>query len=127
MVNRNLESTRGALLGGFISTLYPACVAIAHDCMPADRVLAVSGRLLLISGLGSVVGPLIGTSIMARSGINGRFYFMAAATGFLALVAAVSSLVIAAPRHLQRTFAILAPQAASVAHDPVGSSSDIPT
>jgi MFS family permease len=50
------------LLGGFMSTLYPVCVAHAHDRMPADRVVAVSGRLILVSGLGSVLGPLIGAS-----------------------------------------------------------------
>jgi MFS family permease len=115
-----------SLLGGFMSTLYPVCVANAHDRMPADRVVAVSGRLILISGLGSVLGPLIGTSIMARFGIDELFYFMAAAAGLLALMAAGWSLVIAAPRHLRRSFEILAPQAASLAHDPLGSSNDIP-
>ena len=114
------------LLGGFMSTLYPVCVAYAHDLMPADRVVAVSGHLILISGLGSVIGPLIGTNVMARAGINGLFYFMAATALLLALVAAGWSLVIAAPRHLRRSFEILAPQAASLAHDQLGSSSDIP-
>ena len=28
-----------ALLGGFMSTLYPVCVSHAHDRMPADRVV----------------------------------------------------------------------------------------
>jgi hypothetical protein len=51
----------------------------AHDRIPADRVVAVSGRLILVSEFASVLGPLIGTSIMAHSGINGLFYFMAAA------------------------------------------------
>ena len=37
------------------------------------------GRLVLISGLGSIVGPLIGTSVMARFSIDGLLYFMAAA------------------------------------------------
>ena len=114
------------LLGGFMSTLYPVCVAYAHDRMPADRVVAVSGRLILISGLGSVVGPLIGTNVMARAGINGLFYFMAATAVLLALLAAGGSLVIAAPRHLRRSFEILVPQAAPLAHDQLGSSSDIP-
>jgi MFS family permease len=50
-----------ALLGGFMSTLYPVCVAHAHD-----RVVVVSGQLILVSGLGSVIGPLIGMSLMAR-------------------------------------------------------------
>src|SRR5947207_13340675 len=38
-----------ALLGGFMSTLYPVCVAHANDRMPADRVVAMSGRLILWS------------------------------------------------------------------------------
>jgi hypothetical protein len=36
-----------ALLDGFMSTLttlYPVCVAHAHDSMPDDRVVAVSGQ-----------------------------------------------------------------------------------
>jgi MFS family permease len=115
-----------ALLGGFMSTLYPVCVADAHDRMPADRVVAVSGRLILVSGFASVLGPLIGTSIMARSGINGLFYFMAAAALLLALVATGWSLATAAPRHLRRPFEILAPQAAQLAYNPLDSSNDIP-
>ena len=86
-----------ALLGGFMSTLYPVCVAHAHDRMPADRVVAVSSRLILVSGLGSVLGPLIGTSIMARFEIDGVFYFMAAAALLLAFLAAGRSLTTASP------------------------------
>ena len=67
-----------ALMGGFMSTLYPVCVANAHDRMPADRVVAVSAWLILVSGLGSVAGPLIGASLMARLSIDAVFYFMAA-------------------------------------------------
>src|SRR5271166_2106013 len=86
--SRSVLLPAAALLGGFMSTLYPVCVANAHDRMPANRVVAVSGRLILVSGLASVLGPLIGTSIMARSGINGLFYFMAATAVLLAVFAA---------------------------------------
>jgi MFS family permease len=113
-----------ALLGGFMSTLYPVCVAHAHDRMPADRVVAVSGHLILVSGLGSVLGPLIGAVLMARFGIDGVFYFMAAAALLLALVAGAGHMVVAAPRHLERTFGILAPQAAALGHDQIGGSGD---
>jgi MFS family permease len=109
-----------ALLGGFMSTLYPVCVADAHDHMPADRVVAVSGRLVLISGLGSITGPLIGTSVMARFSIDGLLYFMAAAALLLALVAIARRLVRAPPTHQGRTFEILTPQAAPLAHDLLG-------
>ncbi|RSL15112.1 putative MFS family arabinose efflux permease [Edaphobacter aggregans] len=115
-----------AVLGGFMSTLYPVCVANAHDRMPADRVVAVSGQLILVSGLGSVLGPLIGTSLMARFDIDGVFYFMAAAALLLALVAASGSLMMRAPRHLRRPFEILTPLAAPLAQDSLGCSDDDP-
>jgi MFS family permease len=109
-----------ALLGGFMSTLYPVCVAHAHDRMPEGLVVAVSGGLILLSGLGSVLGPLIGTTLMAHFDIDGVFYFMAAAALLLALVAARRSLTTRPPPHLQRPFEILTPQATSLAHDPLG-------
>jgi MFS family permease len=112
------------LLGGFMSTLYPVCVSHAHDLMPADRVVAVSGRLILLSGIGSVVGPLIGTGLMAHFTIDGVFYFMAAAALCLAILAATGSLTTTAPHRLERPFEILAPQAASLAHDPAGASNE---
>jgi MFS family permease len=110
-----------ALLGGFMSTLYPVCVAHAHDRMPQDRVVAVSGRLILVSGIGSVLGPLIGASVMAGFGIDGVLYFMAGTALVLAFLAASGSLTSAAPRPLARTFDVLAPQAAPLAHDPLDS------
>ena len=113
-----------ALLGGFMSTLYPVCVAHAHDCMPADRVLAVSGRLILVSGVGSVLGPLIGASLMTRFEIDGVFYFMAAAVLPLAVVAGLSGLRTPAPKHREVPFEILAPQAGPLAHAPLDSSDD---
>jgi MFS family permease len=109
-----------AALGGFMSTFYPVCVGHAHDRMPADRVVTVSGRLILVNGLGSVLGPLIGASLMARFNIDGLLYFMAAAAFVLAFLAAVGSLTTGPPQHLERPFKILAPQAAPLAHDPLG-------
>ena len=111
-----------ALLGGFMSALYPVCVAEAHDRMPADRVVAVSGRLILVSGLGSAVGPLIGAILMARFEIDGLFYFMATAVLLLALVAGLGSVMASPPRHLKPTFEILTPQAGPLAHDSLSSS-----
>jgi MFS family permease len=111
-----------ALLGGFMSTLYPVCVAHAHDRMPADRVVAVSSRLILVSGVGSVLGPLLGKAVMEPLSINGVFYMMAAAALLLALVAGWRSLTSASPPHLERPFKVLAPQAAPLAHDPLDSS-----
>jgi MFS family permease len=118
--SRSIVFSVAALLGGFMSTLYPVCVADAHDHMPAHRVVAVSGRLVLISGLGSIAGPLIGTSVMARFSIDGLLYFMAAAALLLALVAIARRSARAPPTHQGRTFEILTPQAAPLAHDLLG-------
>jgi MFS family permease len=112
------------LLGGFMSTLYPVCVSHAHDRMPADRVVAVSGRLILLSGLGSVVGPLVGSILMAHFEIDGVFYFMAAAALILTVLAAGRSFTTTAPHHLERPFEILAPQATPLAHDPLDASDE---
>ena len=115
-----------ALLDGFMSTLYPVCVSHAHDRMPADRVVAVSGRLILLSGLGSVVGPLVRTGLMAHFNIDGVFYFKAAAALFLTFMAAGRSLTTTAPHQLDRPFEILAPQATPLAHDPLDASDKRP-
>jgi MFS family permease len=108
-------------LGGFMSTLYPVCVAHAHDCMPADLVVPVSGRLILVSGVGSVLGPLIGASLKTPFGIDGVLYLMAAAGLVLAALAGYTGWTTPAPRQREVPFAILAPQAGPLAHDPLES------
>lgn len=107
------------LLGGFMSTLYPVCVAHAHDRMPGDRVIAVSGRLILVSGIGSVLGPLIGASLMQHFKIDGVFYFMAAAVLVLAFIAGLGHLVMSPSMPMKPPFKVLTPQAGRLAHDPL--------
>jgi MFS family permease len=106
------------LLGGFLSTLYPVCVLHAHDALPADRVVAVSGWLILVSGLGSILGPLIGARLMGSFDIDGVLYFIAGVAMLLAMVAASHGLHGPSPVRQERTFAVLAPQSSSLAHDP---------
>jgi len=124
--SRTIILSAAVLLGGFMSTLYPVCVANAHDQLPADQVVAVSGRLILVSGLGSILGPLIGTSLKARFSIDGVFYLMAAFGLLLGLLAVARRLVTASPTHQERTFEILAPQATPLAHDLLGPPMPVP-
>ena len=114
-----------ALLGGFMSTFYPVCVADALDRMPADRIVAVSSRLILVSGLGSVLGPIIGMSVMERFDLDGVFYLMAATAFLLALLAGGRVMVALPPTHHERPFKILAPQAAPLGHDQFHSSDEL--
>jgi hypothetical protein len=90
--------------------------------LPADRVVALSSQLILVSGLGSVIGPLIGANLMGRFSIDGVFYFMAAAALLITALAVGRSLTTASPLRRERTFGILAPQAAALAHDPLSAS-----
>lgn len=113
-----------ALLGGFMSTLYPVCVAYALDHMSSDRMVAVSGKLILVNGIGSALGPLIGSVVMARMGINGLLYFMAVATVLLAAVVARRIRVRAPPTHVARPFGILDPMTAPIMQEPEEDSPD---
>jgi MFS family permease len=83
------------LFGGFLSTLYPISVAHAHDRMHGQRIVPVSGRLVLLFGIGSVTGPLLGTSFMVGFGIDGVFYSIATVASLLAVFAAAESFVVA--------------------------------
>ncbi|WGF86933.1 MFS transporter [Marinivivus vitaminiproducens] len=66
------------VLGGFFSTIYPVCVAHANDRVAPERVVAVSGQLILISGIASCLGPIAGSWLMNMAGIGAVFGFMAA-------------------------------------------------
>ncbi len=96
------------LLGGFMSVIYPVCVAHANDRMPAERAVSVSGRLILISGIGSAVGPLLGAAAMSAFGIRGLFHFMAAVAALFALFALARGLSVRPPAFKrQRPFLLL--------------------
>lgn len=90
------------LLGGFMSVIYPVCVAHANDRLPAERAVAVSGHLILISGVGSAVGPLLGAAAMSLFGIRGLFHFMAAVAALFALFAVARGLSVRPPASRRR-------------------------
>ncbi|MDR6828929.1 MFS family permease [Bosea sp. BE271] len=113
-----------ALLGGFMSTLYPVCVAHALDRMPADRVVAVSGRLILVSGFGSALGPLVGAGIMARFDIDGLLYFMAAIALALAAFAGLRMRMREAPDKVERPFEVIDPLNPAITQTPEATEAD---
>ena len=57
---------------------------------------------------------------MRRFDIDGVLYLMAAAAGTLAVLALGRRLTSPTPPHQERPFEILTPQAAPLAHDPLG-------
>ena len=118
-----------ALLGGFMSTLYPVCVSHAMDNMAQEGAVSISGRLILMSGIGSTIGPLTGAWIMGYLDLNGVLYFMAAAAVLLGVVAMLRALGRASAPVVEAPFAVVAPQALHVMPEEAsatGASSDLP-
>ena len=62
-----------SLFGAAIFAMYPIIVAHANDHAPPGTSIQVSGGLLLVFGLGSIVGPLIAGIAMSQIGPRGLF------------------------------------------------------
>jgi MFS family permease len=107
------------LLGGFMGVIYPVNIAHANDRMPSERAVSVSGRMILIFGIGSACGPLLGSGMMSYLGIQGLFYFMAAVTSLLAVYALIRGFSIRPPTSKRRRAFLLQPTVAQdQAHAP---------
>lgn len=81
----------GALFGGFGIPIYSLCVAVAIDDLPARRQLGTVRGLLLLNGIGSAAGPLIGGATMNLVGPGGLFFYSAALMIVLAFLAIVGT------------------------------------
>ena len=77
----------GALFGGFGIPIYSLCLAAANDNLPAGRRLGTARGLLLLNGIGTAAGPLIGGAAMNIVGPGGLFLCAAALLASLAVLA----------------------------------------
>jgi len=69
-----------ALLGGMAMPMYSLCIAYANDRLEPQQIVAASGSLVLVVGLGLTAGPIIVSFLMSAfgpgfffSGIGGAF------------------------------------------------------
>jgi MFS family permease len=67
-----------ALFGGFVLPLYALCIALVNDFMRPQNIVAASGTVLMIGGIGSTVGPLAVAGVMDTIGPQG--FFLSTAT-----------------------------------------------
>ncbi|WP_300455042.1 MFS transporter [Desulfobacula sp.] len=76
-----------SLFGGLMFSIYPVAVARTHDMFEPRDVVTVSSALLLFHGIGSMMGPMISSSVMALlDNPSGFFvYFSAAGMTFTAV------------------------------------------
>ncbi len=71
--------------GTLILPIYSLVVAHANDHMTKDQVLGASGKLVLLYGVGSSIGPILAGRVMYSVGPDGFLYYHALV--FLALAA----------------------------------------
>jgi MFS family permease len=77
----------GGLFGGFGIPIYSLCLAVANDDLPPDRLLGTARGLLLLNGIGTAAGPIIGGAVMNIAGPGGLFVYAAAVLTTLAVLA----------------------------------------
>jgi len=68
------------LLGGAAMPMYSICIAYANDRLEPHQIVAASGSLVMIAGIGLCTGPIIVAFFMDYYSIN--FYFWGIATVF---------------------------------------------
>lgn len=68
-----------ALYGAAANALYPIAVAHANDFASSDDFVKVSGGLLLLFGIGTIIGPTLGGPVMTALGPYMLFAVTAAA------------------------------------------------
>jgi MFS family permease len=76
--NQALVLALGVVLGGLIFTVYGLSVAIMNDSSDPSRVLEVTGGLLLLYGVGAMLGPTLGGSVMDGWGATSFLLFLGA-------------------------------------------------
>ena len=77
-----------AIFYGFTACIYPISLALAYDTLDQRSILPASATFLLISGVGTIAGPILGGAAVSFIGPGGLFLFIAGALVLLLLVAA---------------------------------------
>ena len=81
------------LWGGVSLTLYPVCIAHAHDRFDRSEMVPVTNTALLLFASGAVAGPILASLAIAIAGTGGIAYLLALAAASLAGLAGLGILV----------------------------------
>lgn len=79
------------ILGAAMFPLYSLIVSLTADSTPATRMVATSGALIRINGLGALAGPLIAALLMSAIGSAMLFVVLAASCTAIAIHLAIHS------------------------------------
>jgi len=83
--SKTLMLIGGVLYGFFAMQLYGLAAAHANDYAEPDEFVSISGGLLLVYGVGSVIGPSVAPIVMSVLGPSSMFAFTAAVHALLAI------------------------------------------
>jgi MFS family permease len=75
------------LFGGLHMPMYSLCIAHTNDHLKPEQMVAASGRLMLIFGCGSSLGPLTAALLMDAVGPGGFFWWLAIIHGAIGVFA----------------------------------------
>ncbi len=76
-----------ALFGGLAFPLYSVCIAYTNDHLKPNQMIAASGALVLVSGLGAIAGPILVAMMMDTYGNQAMFWSIAAVHGLMGVFA----------------------------------------
>ncbi len=75
------------LFGGMTLPMYSLCIAHTNDHLEPGQIIAASGSLVLVGGIGASVGPPLAAGMMAVAGPNGFFLTLGAIHAVVGLFA----------------------------------------
>tara|TARA_B110000263_G_scaffold244434_2_gene252474 strand:- start:473 stop:1108 length:636 start_codon:yes stop_codon:yes gene_type:complete len=76
-----------ALFGGLAFPLYSICIAYTNDHLEPNQMIAASGALVMVGGIGAITGPLLFAVIMDVYGYQSLFWAIAGVHGLTGLFA----------------------------------------
>jgi MFS family permease len=89
--NPHFLITMVIIYGAVANTLYPIAVAHANDFAAPEEYVKVSGGLLLLYGIGTIIGPTLGGPVMSAVGPYALFFVTAIAHVLITAYAIVRS------------------------------------
>ena len=84
-VNPNILIALFSLLGGLTLPLYAVCLAYVNDRLKPYEVLSANSALLKVSGVGSMISPLVVGYMMMNYGVSWFFGVVGIVAGIIVL------------------------------------------
>jgi MFS family permease len=102
-----------AAYGSLAFPMYSLAVSLINDILPEHQLVAAAGGIIFVYGIGSIVGPLAASFLMAAIGSVGFFWSLAAFFVPVAVYAVVR--IVTAVRPSQERFISLPPRSSTAA------------